>query len=300
MVLLGASKRYDSVRLLKEAASSINFDLELMSIELSKSKFHPIAELAEVIEGPSFSDPDFVNTVKNLYSLEHHTIFVPFMDAAAVAISGFSDTQNVTFLVPKSARLLSNKISMKKLAFECGVRVIPDSEFWPKIVKPAYGFGSREIQVVRNLTELQSSNYSAETHVLEDYLDGVESTIDVYFSRSGELHSVLARDRLLVEGGEIVHTKTRTPDSVEFDSIVKFSEYGLVGPLNFQFILSGSEKYLMEINPRLSGGSTASIRAGWEAWRWMIEEYLEMVPLSKPLIRNLELFRTRRDHWRYL
>jgi hypothetical protein len=301
IVLIGASKRYDSIRLLIDAAISLNIELELYSIEDSSTEFHPISELATVVEGPLYDDPDFVKTIVHLCSKDYTTLFIPFMDRAAVTIASYSNISNAVFLVSKEAELLSNKFSLKSMALELGVQVIPSTEgLWPKIVKPADGFGSRDIKLARNLRDLEGSDYLSDGYLLEDYIDGIESTVDAYFCKSNELHSIIARDRLKVEGGEVMQTRTRMPDSVELDAILKFQRCGLVGPLNFQFISSGTKKYLMEVNPRFSGGSTASIRAGWEAWKWILEEYVVDVPLSEPRIRHLELIRTRRDHWKFL
>jgi hypothetical protein len=301
IVLIGASKRYDSVQLLIDTAISLNLELELYSIEDNSSEFHPISELATVVEGPFFDDPNFVKTIVNLCSQDFPTLFIPFMDRAAVTIANYSNISNAVFLVSKEAELLSNKFSMKDMAVDLGVQVIPNTEsLWPKIIKPADGFGSRDIHLARSLSDLEGSDYLSSNYLFEDYIEGIESTVDAYFSKSNELHSIIARDRLKVEGGEIMQTKTRTPDSFELDAILKFQRCGLLGPLNFQFISSGTKKYLMEVNPRFSGGSTASIRAGWEAWKWILEEYVVDTPLSDPQIRHLELFRTRRDHWKFL
>jgi predicted ATP-grasp superfamily ATP-dependent carboligase len=301
MVLIGASKRYDSIKLLIDSAVSLNLQLELYSIEYDSSEFHPISELATIVEGPLFDDPDFLKTITNLCSQDATTIFIPFMDSAAFAISSHSNMDSTIFLVSKYSKLLSNKGSMKRLAIDLGVQVIPNTEnLWPKIIKPADGFGSRGIHLVRRLSDMEGIDYLSDGYIFEDFIDGIESSVDVYFSKSKELHSAIARDRIMVEGGEVVHTRTRNPNSFELDAIFKFCCYGLVGPINFQFISSGSKKYLMEVNPRFSGGSTASIRAGWEAWKWILEEYVLKTPLSKPQIRHLELFRTRRDHWKFL
>ena len=301
VVLIGASKRYDSIRLLIDSAISLNLELELYSIEHNSGAFHPISELVTIVEGPLFGDSNFLKTITSLCSQDIPTLFVPFMDKAAVTISSYSKLDNAIFLVSKEAESLSNKFSMKSLAVDLGVQVIPNTEgLWPKIIKPADGFGSRGIHLARRFSDIEGSDYLLGNYIFEDYIEGIETTVDAYFSKSNELHSIIARDRLIVEGGEVMHTRTRTPDPFELDAILKFRHHGLLGPINFQFISSESRKYLMEVNPRFSGGSTASIRAGWEAWKWILEEYVMKTTLSKPQIHHLELFRTRRDHWKFL
>lgn len=233
LVFIGASKRYDSIQLLIEAASSLDIKLELISIEYNLENFHPISELVSIVEGPHFSDPEFLKTVVGLCAEEVPTLFIPFMDAAAVALSSYPKIENTILLVSREANSLSNKILMKALASSQNIQTIPNTEgIWPKIVKPADGFGSKGVQLLKNLNEYKYSEELSISQVIEDFVEGMESTVDAYFSKTFELHSVIARDRLLTEGGEVIHTRTRTPDSFEMEAILKFSRYELTGPLD--------------------------------------------------------------------
>jgi carbamoylphosphate synthase large subunit len=74
-------------------------------------------------------------------------------------------------------------------------------------------------------------------------------------------------------GGEVQHTRTRELTKLEKSRIdALLSEFKLMGPINVQFM--GPDLKLLEINPRFGGGSTASIKAGWTATTWFLQEYV--------------------------
>lgn len=299
IILLGASKRFDSIQLLLESAKNLKVQLDIISIESDASIPHPISELAEVVEGPEFSSPRLEKFILDVAQGEK-TLVIPFMDSAAATTSKFSNTINVHWIVSPDSVVVSDKRSMKKIASQLGVDVVPNTpDTWPKIGKPALGFGSRGQQILNNLNELIEFEYTQIPYVIEDYCPGPESTVDVYFSRDRQPHSIIARDRLIVESGEVIRTKTRNPNKKELTAINAFSQLNLKGPVNFQFLSVNHNQYLMEINPRFSGGSTASIRAGWQAWDWIIQEYLLNNPITGVGFEHVEVTRSRRDHVSY-
>ncbi len=67
--------------------------------------------------------------------------------------------------------------------------------------------------------------------------------------------------------------------------------------MNFQFI--GKPSVLLEINPRFSGGSTASISAGWLGPEWLIKEYLMKTGIDLGSnYSHVHVVRSRKDHIR--
>ena len=300
IILLGASKRVDSIQLLLGASEQLGVKLELFSIESNPSLLHPISDLAEVVKGPEFQDPKFLDSVTKIAN-STHSIVVPFMDSAAIGISRHQSTENLKLLASADSEMISNKRLMKKVAGDFGVEVIPNTlEGWPKILKPEAGFGSKGHQLAKDEKELTSIQETQKGLIVEDFLPGQESTVDVYFRKDSKIHSLIARDRLIVESGEVISTKTRDANPFEIKVISAFSKLKLVGPVNFQFLKSREKEYLLEINPRFSGGSTASIRAGWQAWKWILQEYLLNEELEHVGFRHVEVYRSRRDHVKFL
>jgi carbamoyl-phosphate synthase large subunit len=133
--------------------------------------------------------------------------------------------------------------------------------------------------------------------LVQDFIEGNEVSLDVYVDRFGNSSSI-ARDRIRVSEGEVLETETRDLDSYEkkiVDALI--SEFELRGPINVQLI--GDEKLVLEINPRFSGGSTASISAGWNAPNWLVSEYLfGREARLDANYRHVHVIRSRRDHLR--
>ena len=126
---------------------------------------------------------------------------------------------------------------------------------------------------------------------------GSETSIDVYVSKEN-IFCAIARDRIQISDGEVVETRTRNLTLDEYEIVNQLVQNThLRGPINVQLI--GTEKLLLDLNPRFSGGSTASIHAGWNAIRWLINEYLFENEIVFPSTFNhVHVIRSKRDHVR--
>jgi hypothetical protein len=63
----------------------------------------------------------------------------------------------------------------------------------------------------------------------------------------------------------------------------------------------GESSKILEINPRFGGGSTASIKAGWLANQWLVEEYClgKSMTSPEPEFKHVEVIRAWKDYvWR--
>jgi carbamoyl-phosphate synthase large subunit len=89
--------------------------------------------------------------------------------------------------------------------------------------------------------------------IVQEYIEGTEFTVDAFISKTGE-HFIYPRIRLCTYGG--VSQVGRTTMDKEIikvtKQIIEFLDF--VGPINLQFIKKNNIPYLIEINPRLSGG----------------------------------------------
>ena len=290
---LGAGNRFTLIEKFIAAAAQLNLELSLVSFEKSNTQ-PPISDLIPINFDLNFGAPEFKTTLKSLIKENSIDLVIPMHDAFFSSDCFVVSKEIMTTL---DAQILSDKIKLKQICIDLEIPSANNTPgLFPKIIKPRQGYGSRNIKIVYTERELKS--YNSSNYLFEDIISGSESSVDVYFSRFDKRFCAIGRDRLRIEGGEVVHSITRELTHIERETIEKINrEYELVGPYNFQFI--GKEELLMEINPRFGGGATISMSAGWNAVYWIIEEYLFGEPFVAPnKYSHVEGIRSRRDHIR--
>jgi len=155
------------------------------------------------------------------------------------------------------------------------------SVVFPCIVKPRKGRGGRGIHLVNNKKQLDFLKNKNDDIILQEYVKGIEYTIDVLADENGWSLSVVPRARLSTESG--ISTKGVTVDD---EKIIKYSKkivkkLKLFGPSCLQCIKDerGDIKFL-EINPRFGGGSILSMKADPS----VISNLLKIIKGEKPSI----------------
>ena len=150
ILFLGASKRVSLLENFLKAADRESVSLQIFSCE-TKADFFPISHIATILVGPKFNSKDFQEWL--LHIIPHYTIdiIVPNMDSATVALSLFSkaNKNNVYPVVSdyQLCKIMDDKILANTFFIEHGIRVVGNSTlFYPKIIKPKNGFGSKGIK----------------------------------------------------------------------------------------------------------------------------------------------------------
>jgi len=284
-----------------EIKSTLNLDIVYRSIESLNYGKPPVGDLIEVMDGPKFESKEFNSFLEEHVKVHNTAMIISCMDLASLAISELDwESKGVIYWGTKSARRYIDKSRLYQWAnsIDIGTPTLT-GESYEVVVKPKIGFGSRGQKVLyksdpRFLDYLRDSNW-----IVQDFVDGIEVSIDCYIARDRSFTSV-ARERVTVMGGEVMDTKTRNLTDPEFDIVNKIvAKSELVGPVNFQ--LRGDNNTLLDINPRFSGGATASVLSGWMAPQWLLQEYIleEGVVFPKGY-ESIFVTRSRRDHVRIL
>jgi len=299
LVLLGAGNRTTFVELLlKKLTEMFSENFTVLSIESKSLVAPPIADLVEVVPGPNFESFEFLEFVDQMHHNNLGRLYLPFMDSGCRALANWSlqkKIDNCFFGCPDSVSL-TDKLIIQNFFDSLGVKTpkfTGNAEF--SIIKPRFGFGSKNISKV--LTSQLSTEHFDESMLVQDFIDGPEVSLDFYVSQEGDV-AAIARERIRVSDGEVMETRTRNPTGFEYELVTSLAHnFRTLGPLNLQLI--GNTPNVLEVNPRFSGGSTASIVAGWDAISWLIQEYLlgQAVHL-KSEYQHVHVIRSRRDHIR--
>ena len=107
--------------------------------------------------------------------------------------------------------------------------------------------------------------------IVQDYLEGLEFTVDVCSDFEGRVLSVVPRERLVIRAGVSDKGTTRNHKRVMEFAINVAEQLQLIGAANIQCKWDGTTVKLIEVNPRFSGGMPLTIAAGADFPAWLVQ-----------------------------
>lgn len=129
------------------------------------------------------------------------------------------------------------------------------------IIKPAVGRGGKNIFTTNDKSIISLFKKNSK-YLVQEYIRGMEFTVDCVFDKNGHLIFAIPRKRILAQNvsviGKIVKHKKLIEEIQKISLYLKF-----YGPINFQFVENKKGIWLIEINPRLSGSVIFSIKSGF-------------------------------------
>lgn len=203
-------------------------------------------------------------------------------DQALLTVAKVSETLGLPCYIDyKTALNVTNKSYMKQVFVEHGIptarHVVMGELDWnairgmdyPLIVKPVDCNSSKGVKKVTNAEELQQAfadavNFSrTDTALVEDFIDGMELTVDVYVE-GGKAHVLsLSNNDKIGEADKFVIFRTRYP-AVWTETIAPLVQetaqkiadaFGLKNcPMLIQMICDGKRVFVLEFSARTGGG----------------------------------------------
>ncbi len=167
---------------------------------------------------------------------------------------------------------------------------------FPYFLKPRAGSASKGNFIVRNRHDLTAMVPRVPDPIVQEFVGGVEHTLDVYAGFDGRPRCVVPRERIEVRGGEVTKARTvKNPAIINTGVRVVEALAECVGLITIQLILTPEGRIrVIEINPRFGGGVPLAIHAGANFPKWLLAEWLG----RKPRIR-LSQFRDGQIMLRY-
>lgn len=162
----------------------------------------------------------------------------------------------------------------------------------PVIVKERRGLGSRAMRVVREPGALAPETIDPAHLLVQEFVAGVEYTVDCYSDREGKLFQSVVRSRLEVRDG--ICTKGEVVRLPEIDELCRalLDGIGFQGASNVQFMVRGGTPYLIEINPRFSSTVVFAVAAGMNSPLYTVLEAAgRPLPAPPPLRYGLRMAR---------
>lgn len=307
VILMGGARRVTLAEQFVTLLNSLDINPDFVSLERDAG-FYPISQIAETIPAPKFLDASFDAFLVDTMCRYQHPLVVACMDAALLALSRLQGRKfgGATVVSPtvEGATIALDKGLTDQFCQQYGIPHPPrylgiaESVGRGKVIaKPLQGFGGKGIAVFDAIEQVNEELF--QTHIVQQFIEGRETTHDLYISADGKVWAS-SRDRLAVIDGEVDHCIVRHPTNGEmeiFNSIAATGRFR--GPITVQTIMGQDEIYLVEINARFGGGATASIAAGFPGIELLIEETFG-IRIPHRQFRTLEMKRARRDFYRLI
>ncbi len=298
VLITAASRRVSLIRsflvALKDTESkviTIDYDLHSPALFFSHGYY----------KVPLVSDPGYLDAIEEIIEKENIKLIIPTIDQELLLWAENKERflekgVHVIISPPETVKICGDKWETYRFFKENNLpfpetylpEMLTYNMKYPLFIKPRAGRGSVNSYIVNNKKELDFFLDYVPDPLIQDYLDGKEFTVDVYYSEDHRLISFVARYRLVIRAG--VSDRGRTFKSPELTRLLteigekmKFS-----GPINVQGKIFKDRITFFEINPRFSGGIQLTVAAGENFSEFLIRE-LEGETLEPRLNQYREL-----------
>jgi carbamoyl-phosphate synthase large subunit len=299
ILFLGGGKRVSLAERFISAGLKLGIKINTFSYELEKKV--PFLLVGKVIIGKTWLDKTIYDDLIQIIDERKITIIIANVDYATLVLAELNSKYPNLGLISSDAitcKIFLDKLKMQNHCDELSIKIIPlSANKFPMFLKPRMGSASKGIYRVNDeqylnylLKQIEESNY-----VKQKYIEGIEYTVDAYVSKNGKFVGAVPRIRHNVTAGE------STTSIIIYDKeILNFTKeilgkFNLRGPITLQFIRTKKDLYFLEINPRFGGGVIASIEAGFDIPKIMIQDYLDVQLSNKYKIKPVIMTRCYRE-----
>ena len=244
-------------------------DIEVIGIDSSPMSFGLyLLDKGYVI--PRGDDPHFMEQFMTIVKKEKPDAILTSVEEEMLTLSknkSVIENEGCLVLCPdyEYAEKCADKEKTNQVFEELGIPIpkvydIESSKF-PCVIKPRFGRGGSGVTILKNKNHLDMILNEVKHPFIQEYVEGMEYTIDILADKEGNALSIVPRIRLGVESGISIKGRTvYNKEIMEYCSkIVKHLK--LFGPSCIQCIEGEGGFKFLEINNRFGGGSIVSIKA---------------------------------------
>lgn len=248
---------------------------------LPQSWIHDAYNVDLFVQAPRAADQeDYTAFIKNLCRQHDLHYIMPLIDVeldvfCAIKEDLQADGVTVCMSAPEITRLcrdkfrLFNFLDREKVCPVIPTALLAEAEIgffhYPFLGKPRFGSSSKGVLVINTpagedaLREIAASR----EYIIQPYIEGTIITVDVVREADDEVVCIARRELLRRAGIGMTVEIIENPDLNKI--CVKIANLlGITGAANFEFIETPRQTYLLEINPRFSGGVEFSHMAGYD------------------------------------
>ncbi|CAA7193907.1 ATP-grasp domain-containing protein [Chryseobacterium potabilaquae] len=227
---------------------------------------------------PGGITPEFNQTILKLCEQQKIDILIPTVDVELIPIMDIKESFDRIncHIISCSKEVLHTTLDKLKLMEKCREKIpLPQFQSLEEYIinstihsnklvfKPRSGSGSRGVIITSNpepevLQKLKEGNY-----MVQEFIEGTEYSVDVMVNQNGLIGAAVVRERLKIDSGVVIASKTIKNERIQEYCIKIAQTVGITYSANIQVIVdSTGNPYLIEINPRFSGGLSLVIESG--------------------------------------
>lgn len=283
-----AGRRVELIQAFGRAAEQLGLETSIQSAD-AEADFAAAGVSDRAHRVPVASSPDYVPALLKIVRRERIDLLIPLLDSELVQLSDARElfARNgcgVIISSPRVVRTCRDKLAM--YGFLTRHR-IDTPQTWtsevlrrkrhrfPYFLKPRYGSASRGNCILRARSDLEAFVPRVPDALVQEFVEGVEHTLDVYSGFDGEPRCVVPRRRIEVRGGEVTKSLTVKHDGIIQAGVrVTRALAECMGLITIQLILTPAGRIrVLEVNPRFGGGVPLAIQAGADFPRWLLMEW---------------------------
>jgi len=237
---------------------------------------------------PRGDDPELVPTLHRACKERRIEALLPTVDAELAPVAAARDSfESIGIALPISPVDCLRICRDKQLLIErvTGEVPVPSNEpltqaaadrvdSFPRFIKPRLGAGSRGVARIDRREDLEKLPKDGSI-MLQEYLPGEEFSVDVYVRRDGRAIAAVPRERMKIDSGIAVASRTVNDPDVIRSAIRTAEVIGIRGTANVQFKRAADGVFkLLEVNPRYPGTLPLTSAAGIDMPRLMVDELM--------------------------
>lgn len=244
----------------------------------------------EAMITPPIADDGYVDALLEIVRTRRVTALIPTIDTELAKLAAARDAlaaAGCTALIgsPETVAICRDKVRTFEFLRSRG---IDTPETWtpeqlrnrkrlafPLFIKPRHGSASLRVHRIDDRRDLDYYTHKMPDAIVQEFVDGVEHTLDVYVGLSGVPQCVVPRARWQTRGGEVskgVVVKDREVMEAGRRVVVALGD-SLRGLVTLQCIVTADRRIrFIEVNPRFGGGAPLGIAAGADYPAWLIQE----------------------------
>lgn len=290
-----AGRRVELIQAFRAAARRRRIALEVTALDhdpTAPSMF--VADHADL--APRVTDPTYIPAVLEIVEKRRPAALIPTVDTDLAVIAEQRDALaalGCCALIgePGVIRICRDKVRtfefLKANGVDTPATFTPQALAagapppYPLFIKPRTGSASLGTHKVEDLDDLNYYLKRVPDPIVQEFVAGVEHTLDVYVGLGGSPRCVVPRARWQVRNGE-VSKGVVVKDREVMDAgrrVVEALGPSVRGLVTLQCIVTTERRIrFIEINPRFGGGAPMGIAAGADYPGWLLDELLGRTP----------------------
>lgn len=303
LLLTCIGRRVELLRAFELAGKRLGLDLELHGADVSRTApaMHVVPHTHVV---PSIASGRYVDALLEIVQDRKIDLLIPLIDSELQTIADAAPRfveYGCTALISSAAlvRICRDKLAAHDVLREFGIDT-PATWAWkqamerkthrfPYYLKPRSGSAAAGNYIVKDIDELRVLGNRVPDGIVQEFVHGIEHTLDVYTGFDGIPRCVVPRRRLEVRSGEVSKSLiVKDARLMKLGRVVADLLEGFRGVITVQCIVDSRKRVrVIEINPRFGGGVPLSIHAGADFPRWILAEFVGRRPrVSDAAVRD--------------